>query len=92
MAHMDSLGRMYTMEIYDKRRGRGFSTGASPVEWQQWTTTSQTSGDRKVLIRRAILGLYCFVALVEGPATMDDQDPQVHKFFDSLRPPPDAAM
>lgn len=92
VGQLDSIGRTYTMEIYDKVRGRGFSTGAPKVQWQQWTTTTQTiKGDRKVVIRRAVLEPYVFVARVEGPATMDDMDPQVHKFFDSLKPPVDAA-
>jgi hypothetical protein len=88
---LDSLTRMYTMEIYDKSRGRGFPTPEPKAKWQQWTTTSQSIKDnRKVVVRRAVLLPYAFVARVEGPATMQEMDPQVHKFFDSLMPPPDA--
>jgi hypothetical protein len=89
---LESLTRMYAVEIYGKSRGRGISGGESPAKWDQWHTASHTiQGGRKVIVRRALKEPYGFVARVEGPATMDDMDSQVHKFFDSLMPPPDAA-
>ena len=92
ISQMASLTGDYARDAFQEIRGRGLPSGKPLTTWQQWITTSVSPPDgSKVILRRAQLGHYGFVVWVAGPATMDDLDPQVYKFFDDLLPPPDAA-
>lgn len=78
--------------IYKKVRSRGLTQPTSAARSLKILTTSLAlRGGGKAVVREARTGNYCFVLRVEGPATMDDLDPQLQKFLDSLSPPPDAA-
>ncbi len=91
-SEMDSLTLFYSQSMFRKAQSCGGRWKKPAGDWENVTTGCLiTYGESKVIIRRARLGNYAFVVRVEGPKTMEDADPQIRKFLDSLQPPPDAA-
>jgi hypothetical protein len=91
-AQMESLLRSYTQVYFDEVLQKGVRMPKPPGDLRIIMTNSMKLKDgSKAIVRQAHLGHYGFVVRVEGPEGMDDLDPQVSKFLNSLRPPPDAA-
>jgi hypothetical protein len=88
---MESLLRTFAQDLYRDVRNYGFRTRNPATTLKVSVSTVMVlPGGNKAFVRQAHLGHYGFVIRVEGPADIDDLDPQIHKFFDSLQPPPDA--
>jgi len=89
---MQGLLRTFAQDIHQEVRDHVVRSRRPPSKLEILATSSLAMRDgSKAIVRQCCLGHYGFVVRVEGPAAMEDLDPQVHKFLDSLQPPPDAA-
>ena len=91
-SQMRRLLGSFMQDLYRESRDRAVRSLRPSDKLVVLVTGAEIMADgSKAVFREACLGHYGFVIRVEGPATMEELDPQVHKFLDSLEPPPDAA-
>jgi hypothetical protein len=91
-AQMHRLLGSFAQDLHQEVRDRAVRARRPSEKLTVLVTAGEIMADgSKAIFREACLGHYGFVLCVEGPATMDENDAQVHHFLDSLQPPPDAA-